>query len=145
MVSHDRAFLNNVVTSTIVFEPDGLREYVGGYDDWQRQSKHANKPSAKSKKQGGKKGKSKKASSKSEKASDQPRKLNFNEKKELEKLPAQIEKLESQISQFHDDMGQPEFYQKPGDEIAAVQAKLKAVEAELQTCFARWEELEALS
>ena len=137
MVSHDRAFLNNVVTSTIVFEPDGLHEYVGGYDDWQRQSQHV-KNAAKPKKQGGKKGKSKKGSSKSEEAADAPRKLKFNEKKELQKLPAQIEKLESQISQFHDDMAKPGFYQKPGDEIAAVQAKLKDVEAELETCFARW-------
>ena len=140
MVSHDRAFLNNVVTSTMVFESDGLREYVGGYDDWQRQSKR-------SAKNAGKKGKakSKLPQAKPDEAAAKPRKLKFNEKKELEKLPAQIEKLESQIAQFHEDMAQPEFYQKPGDEIAAVQAKLKQVESELQTCFARWEELEALS
>ncbi|MFK7770090.1 MAG: ATP-binding cassette domain-containing protein [Mariniblastus sp.] len=145
MVSHDRSFLNNVVTSTIVFEEDGLNEYVGGYDDWQHQTA-SKRPSAVAKK----KGKSKKGSKNSKGGSnkstdDKPRKLNFNEKKELEKLPGQIETLEAKISEMHTAMGQPGFYQKPKEEIAEVQDKLSKLDAELKTIYARWEVLEELA
>ena len=143
MVSHDRSFLNNVVTSTIVFEKDGLNEYVGGYDDWQRQTAHKRAAATPDKK--GKSNKSKKkGKGGSGKTKDEPRKLNFNEKKELQKLPDQIEKLESKIATIHGEMGEPGFYQQPKDEITKVADELNALEAELKTSYARWEELESV-
>ena len=157
MVSHDRAFLNNVVTSTVVFEQSGLNEYVGGYDDWIRQSASGrsrpstNMPGAFSsaKASGGqsksKNSKTSESSGDSASAENQPRKLKYKEKLELEKLPAEIERLEGEIADMHTEMGDPDFYQKPKDEIASLQSKLKTAESELEKTFARWEELETLS
>ena len=70
--------------------------------------------------------------------------MNFNEKKELQKLPDQIEKLESKIATIHGEMGEPGFYQQPKDEITKVADELNALEAELKTSYARWEELESV-
>ena len=148
MVSHDRAFLNNVVTSTLVFEEEGLREYVGGFDDWQRQV--AQRQST-DESLGGSSTKKKtvlpqKSSSDSKGTKpEKPRKLKFKEKQELEKLPGQIEELESKIAKSHEMMAQPDFYQKPGAEIAGAQAELKKFEEELATAYARWEELEEIA
>ena len=139
MVSHDRAFLNNVVTSTIVFEPDGLREYVGGYDDWQRQLAERNatvetkKPSAKLAKSGKKK----------RKADDKPKKLSFKEQQELDQLPGNIEKLEASIETLTQTMADPQFYQGPKDEIASAQQEITKLNEQLKTAYSRWEELEA--
>ena len=139
MVSHDRAFLNNVVTSTIVFEPDGLREYVGGYDDWQRQLAERNatvetkKPSAKLAKSGKKK----------RKADDKPKKLSFKEQQELDQLPGNIEKLEASIETLTQTMADPQFYQSPKDEIASAQQEITKLNEQLKTAYSRWEELEA--
>ncbi len=144
MVSHDRAFLNNVVTSTLVFEEDGLREYVGGFDDWQRQvaqRRSANKADSTA---STKKKPVLPQTSQAETKSDKPRKLKFKEKQELEKLPGQIEELESEIAKSHELMAQPEFYQKSGPEIASAQAELKQLEDSLATAYARWEELEEI-
>jgi len=147
MVSHDRAFLNNVVTSTLVFEEEGLREYVGGFDDWQRQvaqRQSVGQPQGSSSK---KKAvlPQKSASDSKAATAEKPRKLKFKEKQELEKLPGQIEDLESKIAKSHEQMAQPDFYQKPGTEIAGAQAELKKFEEELATAYARWEELEEIS
>jgi ATP-binding cassette subfamily F protein uup len=135
LVSHDRAFLNNVVTSTLVFEGDGVvREYDGGYDDWLRQRKPETvevEPS--------------KSSPQRKPAADDtpsPRKLSYKEQRELEALPKQIEELEQQIAEIHDRMAAPEFFKQPGDEIAAVHANLKTLETELADCYERWEALE---
>ncbi len=141
MVSHDRAFLNNVVTSTIVFEEDGLHEYVGGYDDWQRQWEQRRQNGVPMTAQA-----SSTSSAKGKlKPDEKPRKLKFNEKRELDHLPARIEELESRIEACHTAMAAPEFYQKPGSEIAAAQSSLKQLETELATAYARWEELEHVS
>jgi len=137
MVSHDRTFLNNVVTSTIVFEDDGVNEYVGGYDDWQatlarRTSETkvtASKPKAKASGPSAKKAPEKKRS--------------FKEKFELEKLPSEIEKLESQIAAIHEEMADPGYYQLGGDKLAADADKLKQIESDLAAKFTRWEELES--
>lgn len=141
MVSHDRAFLNNVATSSIVFEDGGLREYVGGYDDWQRQSQQR-KPATETAVKGERQTKS---SQSKPKPSKQARKLKYNEKQELEKLPNQIEQLESTIEKSHAEMADPQFYQKPGEEIAAAQATLKELESQLAAAYQRWEELEAIA
>ena len=140
MVSHDRAFLNNVVTSTIVFEPEGLREYVGGYDDWQHQlaartSMIEKKPSAKLAKS--KNGKKKR------KPDDKPKKLSFKEQQELDKLPGNIEKLEASIETLTQTMADPEFYQGPQEKIASVQLEMNTLNEDLKASYARWEELEA--
>ncbi len=156
VVSHDREFLNNVVTSTIVFESDGVREYVGGYDDWVRQrpeevdSKAGKSGKAKSAdgKSDAKKAKAPsdtledKASAGTRPPSDSKRKLSYNEQRELDALPARIEQLETDIAAMHELMVQPDYYQKPKEELVAADAKLKSLEAELETAFERWQELE---
>lgn len=141
LVSHDREFLNNVVSSSIVFEPEGVREYVGGYDDWVRQ-RQASAASVTQKKE-----KQKVAAGKSTAASngdESIRRLSFKEKRELESLPQRIEKLETEIATIHEQMADPDFFKRSGPEIADVNANLKRIEEELEAAFARWEELEAL-
>ncbi len=141
MVSHDRAFLNNVVTSTIVFEPGGAREYVGGYDDWLRQRKeNLAMPQASAKP---------KAAAEQQPNSDasQPtkRRLAYKEKRELETLPKTIEQLEGEAGELHQVMAAPNFYKQPPEKIATEQTRLKNVEQRLGEAYRRWEELEAIS
>jgi ATP-binding cassette subfamily F protein uup len=140
LVSHDRAFLNNVVTSTIVFESGEVREYVGGYDDWIRQrpvpvalDKHKPEPT------------SEKSESSSDLQQTDKRRLAYHEKRELESLPAIIETLDAAISELHAVMAQPEFYKQRSSEIARKQALLKDLDQQLATAYRRWEELEPLA
>jgi ATP-binding cassette subfamily F protein uup len=145
LVSHDREFLNNVVTSTIVFEPEGVREYVGGYDDWLHQR---TPPEPAADKSAAKKKAAKARSSSPEPAeavADQPRKLSFNEKRELKKLPKQIESLEAELAKVHEKMGDPEFYQSAGETIAQETERLKQLDEKLASVYKRWEELESLT
>jgi ATP-binding cassette subfamily F protein uup len=135
LVSHDRAFLNDVVTSTLAIEPDGsVKEYDGGYDDYlrQRQPEPASEPKEAS------------APTKPALASDRPRRLGFKEKRELEFLPSRIEGLESDREDLHREMADPAFYRKDGAAIAEARAKLEALEADLAAAYSRWEELEGL-
>jgi len=138
MVSHDREFLNNVVTSTIVFEGDGqVKEYIGGYDDWIKQRKDTiqtiDKRPQKSK------------SPKTEKNNNSVQKLSYKEKRELEQLPNQIEKLEKQQKEIYEKLGNPDFYQKNGDEISRMSDQLSDLEEQLKTAYDKWEKLEKLS
>ncbi len=137
VVSHDRAFINNVVTSTLVFEGEGVvREYVGGYDDWLSQCpKHSDPPKPAPQKA--------QAPSKAKPVS-RPNKLGYMQKRELERLPARIEALEAEQEQLSRQMGDPVFYKGAPQEIAAAGSRLKAVEALLEAAFDRWEVLEAL-
>ncbi len=136
-VSHDREFLNHVVTSTIVFEDDSVREYVGGYDDWIRQRALATEAEV-----------STKATAGTPISGIYPtpvaraRKLSFKEQRELEALPVLIETLEVEIRDLHEDMAMPQFYQQPGEKIAQVQKQLTDRKAQLAKAFTRWEELE---
>ncbi|MEM8944406.1 MAG: ATP-binding cassette domain-containing protein [Planctomycetota bacterium] len=139
MVSHDRAFLNNVVTSTIAFEPGGAREYVGGYDDWVRQRMQLDQPAEVN----AKPEVVEKPVESPTAESTKPRKLTYKDQRELDQLPAKIETLEAAAAQLHTVMAEPEFYKQPSDEIAARQAELKDIEQQLGTAYARWEELEA--
>ena len=150
LVSHDREFLNNVVTSTIVFEEGSVREYVGGYDDWLSQRSAAVAPAAKS---GAAQPAARPAESSPKTTSSQAappqaapsrssRKLSYGEKRELDALPARIESLEQQIEELQQNMGQREFYQQPAEKIADQQATLKALGDELTQAYARWEILE---
>jgi ATP-binding cassette subfamily F protein uup len=134
LVSHDRAFLNRVVTSTIVFEGHGqISEYVGGYDDWLRQRPQPeNAPRSKEPL----KEKPKKARS---------RKLTFKEKRELEDLPLQIDALETEVAELHAKMADPAFYRTAGEQVAATTSRLEALEAVLAETYARWEELDSLN
>lgn len=138
MVSHDRAFLNNVVTSTIVFEPTGVHEYVGGYDDWVRQRGALPEQSAQPTKVDRK-------IEKPAKPKEPAKKLGYKEKRELEMLPAEIEKLEAAAAMLHTLMADGEFYKQPAQTIAAKQGELKTIEEQLSTAYARWEELEELA
>ena len=134
LVSHDRAFLNNVATSTIVFDDDGeVREYVGGYDDWvdQRQldkKDGVTKPKtvAKPVKSGGKKSS-----------------LTYQEQLDLTALPKQIETLELKQSELLSRVGEAGFYQQSADKVAATQDKLAKLTEELELTYDRWQQLEA--
>lgn len=136
LVSHDRAFLNNVVTSTIVFEAGGIREYVGGYDDWLRQRKAASAPTPTRR---ASEGVSAKSSTRSA-----ARRLTYKERQELDALPTTIEQCEADISTLHNAMAQPGFYQQPDEQIAEENARLKSLEERLVAAYARWELLDAL-
>ena len=134
LVSHDRAFLNRVVTSTIAFEGDGqVREYVGGYDDWLQQRQATVLEPVKEKLVS--RGKPKK---------DRPRKLTFKEKSELNGLPLRIEALETEVAELHEKIADPEFYRTAGPAVADVNARLEEIERLLATTYRRWEELDAL-
>lgn len=144
VVSHDRTFLNNVVTGTIVFEPDGIYDYVGGYDDWQRQFQQkqsvelpdaVNKP---------KNNKPKNNPGVADESGQGPRKIKYKEKLELDKLPAQIEGLEEEIAKLHGLVADPEFYRKSKSEISKTTDQLKSKETELEEAYRRWEELDQL-
>ncbi len=136
LVSHDRAFLDNVVTSTLVLEGSGrVGEYVGGYSDWLRQREAIN---------GDKRASVKNSAGREKSSADRPR-LGFNQKRELEALPARIETLEEEVGQLHTRLGDPALYRQDGSEIAAVRDALARTEAELEACYARWTELEALA
>ncbi len=146
MVSHDREFLNNVVTSTMVFEGEGrVREYVGGYDDWVRQSKSVLAEQTKIARTQEREAK-KTANKLSRQAAvqERPRRLTFKEKKELESLPELIERLEVEQRHLHDEMSDPEFYKK-GSDVSLTTERLGDLDVKLQIAYFRWEELEALA
>jgi ATP-binding cassette subfamily F protein uup len=136
LVSHDRAFLNNVVTDTLVFEGEGrVVEYVGGYDDWVRQRKSASGSGAVKKEL---------PKTVAEKPKSKPKKLSYKDQRELESLPQTIEALENELDEIQGRMADPSFYRQDGDAIAETKARLEVVELELSIAFERWEELEAL-
>ena len=136
LVSHDRAFINNVVTSTLVFEGSGQIEgYAGGYDDWLTQ-RPVDVPSTPEKPVPGR-------DRKSAPLPATPRKkIGYMEKRELEALPGLIEALEDRQQQLFQTMSAPDFYRKNGEEIAAVKNELAQVEKNLEETFTRWEVLE---
>ncbi len=142
LVSHDREFLNNVVTATLAFEGEAeLKEYAGGYDDWQAQR---SRPAARETPATAKAKKPADLSDKRRGAADRPRRLTYAEKLELESLPEKIETLESRQAELHDTMADPAFYQQPREAIVEVNAQLESIERELTEAYARWERLESL-
>ncbi len=138
LVSHDRDFLDNVVTSVLVFEGGGrIGEYVGGYSDWLRQRPRAKAPGAKpSARKGG--------PAKPAIRENRPAKLSYNDQRELEQLPVRIESLEEALAALDAEMADPAFYRRPGGAIAEVRTKRETLSAELEECYARWEALEAM-
>ncbi len=135
LVSHDRDFIDNVVTSTLVLEGDGnVGEYVGGYSDWLRQKPAAAlaKPAA-----------AKTVAAPVAAAPAAPkRKLSFKEQRELELLPAKLEQLEAEIAKRTEAMNDPKYFQQDAAAITRANEELAKLQAELETAFARWEELE---
>lgn len=134
LVSHDRAFLNNVVTSTMVFEGKGIiTEYPGGYDDWIIQRPLTGPPERPSRESTVKKDYRKK---------DNPRRLTFKENRELEGLPALIDDLEQEQKELYRLLSDPEFYKNSGERITEYKSRIEEIEAELLSLYSRWEELE---
>ncbi|HAT1923393.1 ATP-binding cassette domain-containing protein [Legionella pneumophila] len=130
LISHDRAFINQVVTSVLVYEGNGqFNEFVGGYDDYKshqltRREQQAKSPVSK------------------RSSPEKTKNLSFNEQRELSKLPQQIEAVEKKIEELHLQMASPEFYQQDVKIISEITQLLAKEEALLNQYFARWEELE---
>jgi ATP-binding cassette subfamily F protein uup len=138
LVSHDREFLNNIVTSTMVFEGNGrLVEYVGGYDDWLRQRS----PSSP---EGTEKAKKKEKPEKSRPQRERARTLTFREKKELEALPGLIESLEAERAGLYETLSDPDFYKQNGSRLATVKARISELDTEIPAAYERWELLESI-
>ena len=136
LVSHDRTFLDNVVTSTLAFEGNGVvNEYVGGYDDWLRQSKerYANKKNGSSN--------NKKIENNEVKSEKKKVKLSYKDQFELDTLPQKIESLESEQTEIQNKIAEPDFYQQDKKDIDNILTRLGEVEKELETTYQRWEEL----
>jgi ABC transport system ATP-binding/permease protein len=139
LVSHDRAFLNNVVTSTLVFEGAGrVTEYIGGYDDWLMQRPGKEESVGPAAEKAGKKT----GHQKSPSALAKPRKLTNKENRELEMLPQRIEALEQEQQQLYRQMADPSFYQGEAQKVVQVNRELEAIKQELARAYQRWEELE---
>ncbi len=163
IVSHDREFLNNVVTSTIVFtvEADGQRqvgEYVGGYDDWLRQRAAEQSQDAKSQAPAAtikgnttkdnvaktsEAGPATNSASPSDGGTKLKRRLSFKEQQEFDRLPTKIEKLESELASEQALLADPQFFKQAGTAIADQQRKLQKLEAKIAACYHRLEELES--
>jgi ATP-binding cassette subfamily F protein uup len=144
IVSHDRVFLDNVVTSTWAFEGDGrVREYVGGYDDWLRQRDADAEPSAVSVQPGRS---DRVAASQSATAGALARKkLSYNEQRELAQLPDAIARLEAEQQALATAVASPDFYKQPAPDIAASLTRLDALGEKLLETYARWDELDSRS
>ncbi|MBT7697191.1 MAG: ATP-binding cassette domain-containing protein, partial [Desulfobacterales bacterium] len=145
LVSHDREFLNNVVTSTFVFQDNGkIIEYAGGYDDWLSQRQSVKPEDISTKKVKNIKKPSKNDSTKSRVSRKTSRKIGYMEKRELDALPELIEKLEEEQALIYKTMADQSFYQQGGDEINRVKGRLEALENDLSKAYERWEVLEKL-
>ncbi len=137
LVSHDREFVNNVVTSTFVFEGNArVAEYVGGYDDWLRQREidpfsttMINNDVAKET---------------SAVKQIKPAKRSYKHQRELDSLPEKIERLEARVQQLTDEVSKPEFFKQDKNDIITMQQDLETATAELEDCYRRWEQLESV-
>jgi len=140
MVSHDRAFLNNIVTSTMAMDGSGqVTETVGGYDDWQKQNELSAKPELKPRKPAVSEAQPESAS---KKLSYKEQRALESQKKELAELPQRIERLEADIHALTVEMASPAFYQQDSAEITRLVNQLKEMQDELTQAYQRWEELE---
>jgi ATP-binding cassette subfamily F protein uup len=138
LVSHDRAFLDNVVTSTLVFEGDGqINEYVGGYTDWLRQRKVAAPAgaSASSPKPS--------TAAATSRAAPKLKRLSYNEQRELKQLPEKIQRLEAEQAQLNALISDPAAFQRNKAESNLALQRLQALAAELETAYSRWDTLDS--
>ncbi|MEM7304907.1 MAG: ATP-binding cassette domain-containing protein [Pseudomonadota bacterium] len=140
IVSHDRNFLDNVVTSVLVFEEEGdIQEYIGGYSDWVRRGRHlteADVPEELQNKQTN--------LSTSKDSPDKPKKLSYHLQRELDALPEKIEVLENEIDYLQEQIADPAFYEQEFDETRDVLELLSVKQKELEHAMQRWSELESL-
>jgi len=138
IVSHDREFLDNVITSTIVFEENGvIQEYVGGYSDWLRQGHRLaetdNPLEAEQKRQ----------VAAAARRRNNAHKLSYKDQRELDELPVEIESLEAAVSALQAEISDPAFYTQGSDDVAAKLRDLSAAENKLEERVERWSELES--
>jgi ATP-binding cassette subfamily F protein uup len=137
VVSHDREFLDNVVTSTIVFEADGgVREYVGGYSDWLRQGKElaeVDSPAV---------GRQSRRAAARQPAARSPTKLSYKEQREFDGLPGRIEELEAELEALTEEVSAKDFYNRAQDRIEAVLQQLSERQTALDQAMQRWAELD---
>jgi len=141
LVTHDRTFLDNVVTSTLVLEGDGrVADYVGGYEDWlrQRPSSRAAIPEPRVASP-----ESRAPSREPRVGSPEPKKLTYKEQRELDALPGRIESLEAEQRSLNQRIADPAFYLESAEAIRAAMARAESLEAELSVVLARWDELES--
>ncbi len=144
LVSHDRDFLDRVVTSTLVMQGDGhIGEYVGGYSDWLRQRPQATEPKQPAAKAPEATKDASKPAAAAPVAMPVKRKLSYKDQRELESLPQKIETLEMRIAALTAAMQDPAFFQRDHAAVAAHNAELAAAQAELEHAYARWEALES--
>ena len=140
LVSHDRAFLDNVVTSTLVFEGDGrVNAYVGGYQDWLRQR---TPPAVAKPKAAGKPTEATAAVGNKMPEAPRQKKLSYKDQRELDALPARIETLDAELSDIQKALGDPELYRASPDKVSSLNARMQQVEQELAQAYERWEALE---
>ena len=133
VVSHDREFLNNVVSDTLVFEGDGrVTDYVGGYDDWlrQRPAPTTAEPTV--------------ASTQASDEPAQPRKLSFKQKQELAALPGRIERLDAELAEMHEQMSKPDYFKSSPDELRRLIERAAHIPIELEAAYALWQKLEQI-
>ena len=143
LVSHDRAFLDNIVTSTLILGQDGnVTEYVGGYDDWRKQLADSKPTSGSPKLASSPQGASTTQAVSNADAKSAPRKLSYNEKRELEELPKKIESLEAEQRELNAKMETTEFYLQDGKIITRAVERLQEIHDELSHLYHRWGELE---
>lgn len=140
LVSHDRTFINNVVTHCWSFEHETINEYIGGYDDWVHQSAQRKEAASVVDQAATTKVKNKPA--KSPVKTPTKKKLSFNEQKELNELPQRMSDLEAAIESLQGQLSDPSLYQSQGDKVGQLQAELAQAEQDLETAFDRWAELE---
>jgi ATP-binding cassette subfamily F protein uup len=139
LVSHDRAFIDHVVTSTLVFEGRGrVQEFVGGYEDWLRQkspeaAEIVNRKSSRA------------APGSVAGSALLPRKLSFKERREFDELPAHIERLETEQTELQTAISRPDFYKEAAADIARTLARLEELKDALHRAYARWDELDSRS
>lgn len=153
LVSHDRAFLDNVVTSTLVFEGEArVNEYVGGYSDWLRQRKAGgarttppklaseNAPATASAESP-----ARSASSGAGRSASKARKLSFKDQRELEAMPARIQLLEAEQARLQTSVGDPDLFRRSPAQATAALQRLQALVKELESAYSRWDALESLA
>jgi len=141
LVSHDRRFLDNVVTQTLAAEGGGRwREYVGGYSDWLQQRPPPQTPAA-----GAPRPAKASASPPGKRPDSKPRKLSYKDQRELDALPAEIETLEAELARLQQAAADPGFYAQDGDAVKKTLQELADTEAELERRVERWGELETLA
>ncbi|MGY6427834.1 ABC transporter ATP-binding protein [Vibrio parahaemolyticus] len=144
LVSHDREFVDNTVTTSWIFEGDGvIEEFVGGYHDAKQQRNQALAVRFSTEKPA-KKEKVVEETPKTTQPKNNSKKLSYKLQRELEALPAKLEQLESDIETLQEQVNDPEFFAKPVEQTQPVLEQLAALEQELEIAFERWEELEAM-